>query len=717
MRAAIVMAFLAALLPGLSKAITPAEAAEGWIQLFDGESLFGWTSDGAAKWKAGNGLLISDSGAAGYLRTNMAFADFLLKCEFRTSAGGGSGSRIYLRWEKHGKPAENGYELPIDDHDAAYPAGSLLGILKANSAAPKPGEWRSLDVLANADHFIVRLDGAMVLDGKDPRFQTGYIRLQSSPGSRVEFRNLRLKPLALESLFDGANLAGWKQVPPPPAKPSTLSKLIPIKPKPKPAIWAPKDGAIRVQDGADQLETQKTFADFILQLQVRIDSKNKNHHPEGAVLFRGDPGKYESGYKLLVHNGADSPTGTLGELQAARKAVGEDKVYSTETIAAYGRHIAVWADGTLVNDYDDRRPDGIARTGPGTIALTHDPDSIFEFKNINVESLAKAAAMAEMPRPDGGQGGAGAGLPAPAVQSPAAGSVATGPVMPGTAAPGPIQIPGQAEENARRAKVSELTTKSLRTNDPHEQVRINTEILNLDPGNQVAYDALKTAREKIEKSQAQQAQQETLARQQIDQLQAKEAARRDGLQKAENALVAGDLKTAAEHLAAVRKIAPDDPEAQILSARVGKQLEDKKRIWYILLAGAVVGLCALLGLWLAGRGKKQAYLEIVSGTEQGKRFEFAGEVLHIGAVEQDGGSRNEVVVQDGERLISRFHCEIHRRGSKFYVFDVKSANGTFVDKRRIKPGKPVQLRSGSRVDLAGACSLRLRFDRRAKPDA
>ena len=40
-----------------------------------------------------------------------------------------------------------------------------------------------------------------------------------------------------------------------------------------------------------------------------------------------------------------------------------------------------------------------------------------------------------------------------------------------------------------------------------------------------------------------------------------------------------------------------------------------------------------------------------------------------------------------------------------------------VAKRRIKPGKPVQLRSGSRVDLAGACSLRLRFDRRAKPDA
>ena len=103
--------------------------------------------------------------------------------------------------------------------------------------------------------------------------------------------------------------------------------------------------------------------------------------------------------------------------------------------------------------------------------------------------------------------------------------------------------------------------------------------------------------------------------------------------------------------------------------------------------------------------------------EDRKRFEFSGDVLHIGAVGQDGGSKNEVVVPDAELLISRFHCEIHRRGSKFYVFDVKSANGTFVDKRRIKPGRPVRLRNGSRVDLAGVCSLRLGFDRKGKPDA
>jgi hypothetical protein len=714
MRSTIVIAFLAACLHGQNKAITPAEAADGWIQLFDGESLFGWTRDGAAKWKAENGLLISDPSAAGYLRTNSAFADFLLRCEFRIEAGGASG--IYMRWEKHNKPKESGYKLQIDDRDADYPTGSLVDILKASSVVAKPGTWRSLEVMANGDHFTVGVDGAIVLDGKDARHRTGYIRLQSTLGSHVEFRNLRLKPLDFESLFNGTDLAGWKQIPPPPAKPSKLSKFIPIKTKPKPAIWAPQEGAIRVQDGPDQLQTQKTFADFILQLQVRVDSKDKNHHPEGAILCRGDPSKYESGYKLLIHNDAKSPSGTLWKLQAARKALGQDKVYSTETIAAYGRHIAIWVDGYLVNDYEDGRPDGIAGPGAGTIALAHDPDTVFYFKNINVESLPKATAVAEIPKTDSGKGSAGAvALPG---QSPGSVTAVPGaPAVPATAAPGAIQIPGQAEENARRAKVSELTSKSLRTNDPEEQVRINTEILNLDPSNQVAYDALKSAKEKIEKSKAQQAEQETAVRQQTDQSQAIEAARRQGLRKAEDALVAGDVKTAAQQLAALRKIAPDDPEAQVLSARVNKQLEDEKRIWYMLLGGAVAGLGALVAVLLIGRGKKQAYLEIVSGTEQGRRFEFIGDVLHIGAVEQDGGSKNEVVVRDAERLISRFHCEVHRRGSKFYVFDIKSANGTCVDNRRIRPGKPVRLRSGSRVDLAGACSLRLGFDRKAKPDA
>ena len=37
--------------------LTPAELAEGWILLFDGESLFGWQSDSKANWHVAHGSI------------------------------------------------------------------------------------------------------------------------------------------------------------------------------------------------------------------------------------------------------------------------------------------------------------------------------------------------------------------------------------------------------------------------------------------------------------------------------------------------------------------------------------------------------------------------------------------------------------------------------------------------------------------------------------
>jgi hypothetical protein len=254
----------------------------------------------------------------------------------------------------------------------------------------------------------------------------------------------------------------------------------------------------------------------------------------------------------------------------------------------------------------------------------------------------------------------------------------------------------------------------LQTTDPHEQIRINEDILKLDPENQVAYAALQSAQAKIEKAKADQTQQENTAKQRGAEAATAQATRRDAVQKAENALVAGNLREASDQLAIVRKIDPTDAEAQVLSARVEKQLADRQRLRYALAAAALMGIAVLgCAIWM-GRGKKSAYLEVASGMDRGKRFEFVGDVLHIGAVEQDAGSKNEVVVHDPDQMISRFHCEIHRRGSKFYVFDVKSANGTFVDGRRIKPGRPVRLSARGSVDLARVCQLRLRYRRQEK---
>src|SRR5206468_4193619 len=66
--------------------LTPQEIAQGWILLWDGESLFGWEPHGGTEWKTSNGVLIGDSAQGGWLGTTTAFADFELKADFRTAA-------------------------------------------------------------------------------------------------------------------------------------------------------------------------------------------------------------------------------------------------------------------------------------------------------------------------------------------------------------------------------------------------------------------------------------------------------------------------------------------------------------------------------------------------------------------------------------------------------------------------------------------------------
>ncbi|MBI4910787.1 MAG: DUF1080 domain-containing protein [Acidobacteria bacterium] len=88
--------------------LTAKEITDGWVLLFDGDSLYGWTPEGAAKWRVDNGVVIADEGGYGWLRTNAAFRDYSLRCDFRTTADGNSG--IFLRSAKEGNrisPAMN----------------------------------------------------------------------------------------------------------------------------------------------------------------------------------------------------------------------------------------------------------------------------------------------------------------------------------------------------------------------------------------------------------------------------------------------------------------------------------------------------------------------------------------------------------------------------------------------------------------------------------
>ncbi|MDP2998212.1 MAG: DUF1080 domain-containing protein [Bryobacterales bacterium] len=366
--------------------LPPKEAADGWIQLFDGESLFGWSQEGAGQWKVEGGALTFDAGQVGWLRSNSVFADYVLKLDFRARKGGNSG--LFVRSAKTGLPHETGYEVQIWDDNPKFPTGSLVNHVRAKKAKIKADQWNAYEIRIEGDRFQVTLNGKKILDARDAKSKAGHIGLQANK-DRIEFRNIKLKPLGMKALFDGKTLAGWKVIQPP-------------KPPKEPAEWSVKDGAIHVVKGGGQLETEATYANFVLQLDVRTNPRDANHHPNSGVFLRGEPNTYWNGYEVQIRNEykdgdrtkpVDWGTGAMYNRVATRKVVSDDGVFYAKTIAANGKHFAVWLNGYPVTDWDDPRPEGNnarqnARLGAGAISLqAHDPTTNLDFRNVRLGVL------------------------------------------------------------------------------------------------------------------------------------------------------------------------------------------------------------------------------------------------------------------------------------------------------------------------------------------
>jgi predicted component of type VI protein secretion system len=60
---------------------------------------------------------------------------------------------------------------------------------------------------------------------------------------------------------------------------------------------------------------------------------------------------------------------------------------------------------------------------------------------------------------------------------------------------------------------------------------------------------------------------------------------------------------------------------------------------------------------------------------------------------------NDVVLDDGERQISGRHAKFEYKAGTWFVTDLESRNGTFLDERRLPPHQPAVLHSGSIVQI------------------
>ena len=192
---------------------------EGFVSLFNGMDLAGWVYGGKPSGKGyqvEDGVVFCTEHDGGNLFTEKEYSDFSFRFDFKMEESGNNG--IGIRSPLQGDPAYVAMEIQIlDDNGKAWKDklrpeqyhGSIYDVVPAKRGSLKPaGEWNSEEIIAKGRHVTVILNGNTIVDAnlddvkdeavlkKHPGLQRkgGHIGFLGH-GSRVEFRNMRVKEL------------------------------------------------------------------------------------------------------------------------------------------------------------------------------------------------------------------------------------------------------------------------------------------------------------------------------------------------------------------------------------------------------------------------------------------------------------------------------------------------------------------------------------------
>jgi len=132
--------------------------------------------------------------------------------------------------------------------------------------------------------------------------------------------------------------------------------------------------------------------------------------------------------------------------------------------------------------------------------------------------------------------------------------------------------------------------------------------------------------------------------------------------------------------------------------------------YYIISAFGLDVILSLLTYSLLSRAQKGASVKSVKKNTSARkniivltstnikdkiRFEINKEVFLIG---KQAGTVDGVISND--KTISRIHCKIIRKGKKYYIQDMGSRNGTYVNNVRLEDGQQLLLNRGDVIRLA-----------------
>jgi len=218
----------------IAASLAPPAQAAGWVKLFDGKTLKGWSvHSGKATYKVDKGTILGAAvlGSANtFLCTEKEFGDFILEFEVKVDAELNSGVQfrsliapndMVLKFEDKGKAVERkipkdrvyGYQVEIamqksgnsgNVYDEARRARFLDDFTNKPAArnAFKDNQWNKYRVECRGDSIKTWVNGVPAADFKDSMTLRGIIGLQvhSVPKDKfkpyeVRWRNIRIREL------------------------------------------------------------------------------------------------------------------------------------------------------------------------------------------------------------------------------------------------------------------------------------------------------------------------------------------------------------------------------------------------------------------------------------------------------------------------------------------------------------------------------------------
>ena len=192
--------------------LTPEEVKEGFVSLFDGKTMAGWQGD-TRGYVPENGVMVCKPG--GNVYTKKEYGDFIFRFEFKLVPNANNG--VGIRTPMGVNAAYHGMEIQVlDDSGSHYQKlqpyqyhGSIYGVVPCKRGHQKPvGQWNTQEIYAKGSHVKITLNGTVIVDADLSKITEtmdhrnhpglhnakGYIGFLGH-GSRVEFRNLRIKEL------------------------------------------------------------------------------------------------------------------------------------------------------------------------------------------------------------------------------------------------------------------------------------------------------------------------------------------------------------------------------------------------------------------------------------------------------------------------------------------------------------------------------------------